>query len=71
MHLRFFSGCFTLKDLLDQVDTATRAIQLVAQQLISRTSRGAKTAVHTAAQNGISLLAFRGVFDEICEIGLH
>jgi hypothetical protein len=71
MHLRFFSRSFAFKDLLDQVDTATRAIQLVAQQLISRTSRGAKTAVHTTAQNGISLLALRGVLDEVCEIGLH
>ncbi len=69
MRLCFFSGSLALKDLLDQIDATSGPVQLIAQQLISGASSGAKTAVHTAAQNGISLLAFRGVFDEICEIG--
>jgi hypothetical protein len=71
MHLRFFCGGLALKDLLDQVDAAARSVQLVTQQLISGTSSGAKAAMHTAAQNGIGLLTFSGILNEICEIGLH
>jgi hypothetical protein len=39
--------------------------------LIGWASRRTKAAMHTAAQNGISLLSFGRVLNEISEIGLH
>jgi len=37
--------------LLDQVDSAARAIELVAEQHIGRTGRGAEAAMHAGAQD--------------------
>ena len=71
MHLRFFSGRFAFKDLLDQIDATARTIQLITEQLIGRAGRGAESTVHALAQNGIRFLTLRCVFDEISEIGLH
>ena len=64
------TGC-ALQHLLDEVDAPARAVELVAQQLIGRAGRRAEAAVHAAAQDGVGLLAFRRVLDEIGERGLH
>ena len=57
--------------ILNQIDSAARAVQLITQNLIGGTCRSAKAAVDTAAQNiigafdlGISELRF-------CEMCLH
>jgi hypothetical protein len=57
--------------LLDQVDAAARAIELVAQQLVSRAGGGAEAAVHAGAQDGLGLVAFGRALDEIGKVGLH
>ncbi len=56
MHLRFARGLGTFKDLLHQIDTATRSIQFIAHQLISGARGRAKTTVHTRAKNGLGFL---------------
>jgi hypothetical protein len=57
--------------LLDQVDAAARAIELVAQQLVGRAGRGAEAAMHAAAQYLLGLAPGRGMTDEIGEMGFH
>ena len=47
-----------LQHVLDQVDAAARAVELVPQQHVRRTGRGAEAAVHAGAQD---LLRFPGV----------
>ena len=47
-----------LQHLFDQVDPAAWAIELVAEQHIGRTSRGAEPAMHAGAQN---LVGFRNI----------
>lgn len=37
--------------VLDEIDTATRTVEFVAQQQIGRTGRGAEAAMNAAAQN--------------------
>ena len=71
MQLGFWGGRVPFKHLLDKVDAATRAVQLVTQQLVGGTGRRAKAAVHTLAQNGFGLQAFGGVFEFGGELGLH
>jgi hypothetical protein len=71
MQLRFPGNRLTLQHLLHQIDTPARAIQLVAQQLVSRASGEAETTVDASAHYRFRLLAFRRVFDEIREMGLH
>jgi hypothetical protein len=71
MQLRFSGNRLTLEHLLHQVNAAARAIQLVAQQLVRRAGRQAETTVDASAHYLFRLLAFRRVFDEICEMGLH
>src|SRR5580693_186279 len=57
--------------LLDEVDSATRAVELVAKQHIGRAGRGAEAAMHAGAQD---LVGFRdigiGKLGE-AEFGLH
>jgi hypothetical protein len=48
-----------LEHLLDQVDAAARAVELVAEQLVGRAGRGAEAAVHALAQDRLGLAAFR------------
>ena len=60
-----------LEDLLHEVDASTGAVQLIAEELIRRTRRGAKAAMHACAQYGIGLSAFWRRADEIGEPGLH
>ncbi len=63
-------GC-AFDHLLDQVDAAARAVEFVAEQLISRTGRGAEPAVHALAQDRVGLVAVGRIADEIGEIRLH
>ena len=57
--------------LLDEIDSAARAIEFVAEQNIGRTGRGAEAAMHALAQD---LVGFRdigiGQLSE-AEFGLH
>src|SRR6201997_4854633 len=60
-----------LKHLPDQVDAAAWAIEFVAEQHISRTGRGAETAMHAGAQD---LVGLRNIgIGELgkAELGLH
>ena len=60
-----------LQHLLHEVDAAARPVELVAQQLIGRTGRGAEAAVHALAQDRVGLAALGRVADEVGELGLH
>ena len=71
MQLGFAGGNFAFEHLLDEVDAATRAVQLIAQQLVGGASRRAKTAMHTFAQNGFGFQAVGGVLEFGGEFGLH
>ena len=53
-------GACALEHLLDQVDAAARAVELVAEQLVGRAGRGAEAAVHALAQDGLGLDAVGG-----------
>ncbi len=57
--------------LLDQVDAAARAVELVAEQLVGRAGRGAEAAVHALAQDGFGFAAFGGAGELGGEMGLH
>jgi hypothetical protein len=71
VQLRFRCGWLTFQDLLNQINATARAIEFITQQLVGGASGGTKAAMHTTAQNGIRLLAFVRIFNEISEIGLH
>src|SRR5206468_11868499 len=60
-----------LEGLLHEVDATARAIVLVAEEQIGRTGRGAETAVHALAQDGVGFAPFGRVADEIGQSGLH
>ena len=60
-----------LEHLLDQVDAAARAVELVAEQLVGRAGRGAEAAVHALAQDGVGLDAIGGAGELGGEGGLH
>jgi hypothetical protein len=49
--------------LLDQVDAAARAVELVAQQLVGGAGGGAEAAVHALAQDGLGRLAVGRAFE--------
>jgi hypothetical protein len=53
-HVRRRRGVL-FQHLLDQVDAAARAIELVAKQHIGRTGRGAEAAMHAGAENLVRL----------------
>ncbi len=67
----FRRGRHAFQDLLHQVDAAARPVELVAEQLVSRAGRGAETAVHALAQDGVGFAPLWRVFDEVGEISLH
>ena len=69
--LRAARGGVAFHHLFDEVDAPAWAVQLIAQQLISRTGGGAKTAMHAFAQNGFGLLAFGRALVLGGELGLH
>src|SRR3546814_10543097 len=60
-----------LQHVLDQVDPAARAVELVAEQNVGRTGRGAEAAMHAGAQDLVGDLDV-GV-GALCqgEVGLH
>jgi hypothetical protein len=60
VQLRLARGRLAFEHLLDQVDAAARAVELVAQQLVGRAGGGAEAAVHALAQDGFGLAAFGG-----------
>ncbi|MPN43250.1 hypothetical protein SDC9_190809 [bioreactor metagenome] len=60
-----------LQHLLDEVDAAARAVQLVAQELVGGAGGGAKAAVHAFAQDGFGLLALGRVAVGGGKLGLH
>ena len=69
--LRGTRWCCAFQHLLDQVDTATRSVQLIAQRLVGRAGSGAEATVHTFAQNGFGLLPFRRITVNRRELSLH
>ena len=64
-------GVCALEHLLDQVDAAARAVELVAEQLVGRAGGGAEAAVHALAQDGLGRLAFGRALELGAEGGLH
>ena len=64
-------GRLAFQHLFHQVDAATRAVELVAEQLVGRAGRGAEAAVHAFAQDGFGLAAFGSVLVFGSEMGLH
>src|SRR5205814_1399036 len=68
VQLRFGRDGVSLQQFLDQVDTAARAVELIAEQLVSRTGRGAESAMHASAQDAVRFPSFRGVSDEFRQI---
>ncbi len=71
MQLRFGGDFVAFENLFDQIDASARSVELVTEQLISRARGGAEAAMHALAQDGIRLLAFGRVLDEIGERSLH
>ena len=71
MQLRFLGNRVPLQHLLDQVNAATGSVELVAQQLISGTRRGAETAMHARTQDRVGFAAFGGIAEFGGEFGLH
>ena len=71
MQLRFRRGLHAFKHLLDEINAPTRAVEFIAEQLVSRASRRAKTAVHTLAQNAFGLRTLGRVFDKVGELRFH
>src|SRR5262249_32321042 len=60
-----------LQHLLDQVDPPARAVELIAEQHIGRTGRGAEAAMHAGAQDLVGFLDI-GVGElGQRELGLH
>src|SRR4051794_34885234 len=45
-----------LEHVLDQVDAAARAVELVTEQHVGRAGRGAEAAMHAFAQDGLRRL---------------
>ena len=71
MQLRLFGDGRTFQHLLHEVYPTARAIQLVAQQLVSRANGKTKPTMDAGAEDLLRLLSFRGILYEIGEIGLH
>src|SRR5262245_41334338 len=47
-------GPIVLEHLLDQVDAAARTVELVSEQHVGRTGRGAESTVHALAENRLA-----------------
>ncbi len=71
VQLRAGGGRDALQHLFHQVDAPARAVQLIAEQLVSRAGGRAKPAMHALSQDGISLRALGRALDEIGQCGLH
>jgi hypothetical protein len=53
------------QNLFDQVDAATRSVELITKQLIGRTGSRTKSTMNAAAQNRFCFFALAGVLDEV------
>lgn len=62
---------FVFQHILDQVDAAARAIQLIAQHLICRAGRSAEAAMHTGPEDFICALGARIAQLLFAECRLH
>jgi len=71
MRARRVCAITRLEKLLDKVNPSPWPIQLIPQNLIGGACGCAKTAVHALAQNGVGGDAIGGVFDPVCELGVH
>ena len=71
MKLRRLGRRRAFEHLLHQVDATAGSVELIAQQLIGRTCRGAEAAVHAGAQDRIGFAAFRRIANERREIRFH
>ncbi len=65
------TGLLALEDLLDLVDAAARAVELVAEQLVGWAGGGTKAAMDAGAQDPVGLLAVGGISYEIGKRCLH
>ena len=61
----------TFQHLFDEINSSSRAVEFIAQQLIGGAGGRTKTAVHTFSQDGFRGAPLRGIFHEIREISLH
>ena len=67
-----FGGDFAaFQHLFYQIDTAARAVQLVAEDLVGRTGRIAEAAMHASAQDVFRLGAARQGEGGSVQLGLH
>ena len=71
MQLRLARRRVAFEHLLHQVDAPARAVEVVAEQLVSRAGRSAEAAVHALAQNRFGLDAVGRVAKLRSERGLH
>ncbi|MCY1530265.1 hypothetical protein D9M68_654460 [compost metagenome] len=65
------TGFMAFEHLFHQVDAPTRAIQLVAEQLVGGAGGIAEAAVHAATQDGFGLFAARQGAGLFTQMGLH
>jgi hypothetical protein len=71
VNLRFGAHFVAFQHFLHEVDAPTRAVQLIAEQLIGRARGRAEAAMHAGAQDAVRFLAFGRVPDELRQIGFH
>ena len=71
MQLCLFGNRLAFQNLFHEIDTPARTVQFIAQQLIGGACSKAETAMNAIPQYLLRFLAFRGILDEIGEIGLH
>ncbi len=71
MQLCLRRGWRALKHLLDQINAPARAVEFVAEQLIGRAGRVAKTAMHAAAEDFFGLGGAGQLARLFAEGGLH
>jgi len=71
MQAGLFGGQRAFEHLLDEINAPARPIELVAEQLVGRTGRGAKAAMHAFPEDRLRLAACGRVADEIGEMGFH
>ena len=64
-------GAIALEHLFDEIQPATRAIELIAQDLVGRAGRRTEATVHTAAQQRGGLLGIGAILERGREGGLH
>ena len=60
-----------LERLLHEIDAASRAVVLVAEEQIGWTGRGAEAAVHALAEDRVGFAPFGRVADKLGQSGLH